>query len=143
MLSKVFTREKRRGNVILETALISTVYFAIVLGIFDFGQYLYIHEALVQRARASIRTGAIKGETNDQIRNRVIFNSPTAPSATTGFFGLKASNVAVTQTGVGTDAAQFRVTITSFPFKMLSLFSGGSKLASSTINVTVPVGMFN
>ena len=141
MLARIFTRERRKGNVFVESGLVSIIFFALVLGIFDFGQYLYVHQALVQRARASIRTGAIKGETNDQIRNRVLYNSPTGSG--TGFFGLTTSNVTVTQTGANTDAARFEVRITSFPFKSLSLFNGGNKVASSTINITVPVGMFN
>ena len=39
------------GSVILETALIFLVFACLLLGAFDFGQFLFVHQALVERAR--------------------------------------------------------------------------------------------
>ena len=45
----------------VEFALIFLIYFSLLLGTFDFGQFLFIHQALVERARWAARWGMISG----------------------------------------------------------------------------------
>src|SRR5665213_1371339 len=90
------------GNVIVETALVFLVFACLLLGAFDFGQFLFIHQALVERARYAASWGAISDPTNaTAITNMVLYNSPTGSGP--GYFNLTAANVLVTNPGAGTD----------------------------------------
>jgi len=151
MIQRIFTpqetRRRRKGSVIVETAFVALGFCLLLFAIFDFGQFLFVHQALVQRARNSIRTGSIKSETNDAIKYRILYNQNTAklnangtPAA--GYFGLTSSNVTVTQLQAGTDSARYNVTISQFPFIMVSPLIAGNK-TGTTINLVVPVGMYN
>ena len=147
---KAFTRTRkgRKGNAIIESALISLVFFLLLFGIFDFGQFLFVHQALVHRARTAIRWGAINDADNTTaIQNKILYNQSTAKvdaegNAEAGYFGLTASNVTVTTTGKNTNDYRVNVQITNFPFVMLSPYVAG-KYQGTSINVTVPLGLFN
>lgn len=111
---------RRRGSVMVETCLCFLVFFAMMLGVFDFGQFLFIHQALVERARWALRYGvanytastdpasassgdatcASEGLTTC-IENEMLYYSSTA--GTTGYFGLSnadANNKMVVVTSV-------------------------------------------
>src|ERR1700741_4496458 len=95
-------RKKSGGSVIVETALIFLVFACLLLGAFDFGQFLFVHQALVERARYAARWGAITNPTDSTaITNMVLYNSPTGSG--TGYFNLTIDNVFVTNPGSGTD----------------------------------------
>jgi len=146
----MLTRKGRKGNVLVETALVSIVFFALVFAIFDVGQFLFVHQALEHRVRYAVRWGSINSITNtDAIKYKILYNQSTAQlnpdgTAKTGYFGLTASNVTVTNPGISTDDYRVHVTIDSFPCVMLGLYQKG-KVTSGTkaINISVPVGLFN
>ena len=49
-------RQKRsRGAVIIETGLVFVLFAFMLMGAFDFAQYLFVHQALVDRARSAAR----------------------------------------------------------------------------------------
>ena len=57
-------RKGTRGAVMLESALIFLTFIAMLIGAFDFGQFLFIHQALVERIRqetgiADLATAAV------------------------------------------------------------------------------------
>jgi Flp pilus assembly protein TadG len=142
-------RNRRKGNAILESAFVSLVFFMLVFGIFDFGQFLFVHQALVHRARQAIRYGAIENADNTTaIKNRILYGQTTEKMTAdgvpaTGYFGLTPSMVTVTTSGKNTDNYRVNVTITNFPFTMLSPFVAGSKTSGTPIYVTVPLGLFD
>lgn len=142
-------RDGRKGNALVETAFVSLVFFMLVFGIFDFGQFLFVHQALVHRARQAIRYGAIQNaDDTTAIRNRILYGQPTAKlaadgSPAKGYFGLTPSMVTVTTSGKNTDNYRVNVTISNFPFMMLSPFVAGPKTSGTPIHVTVPLGLFN
>ena len=128
------------GHVIIETAFILVVFFCMLTGAFDFGQFLFVHQALVERARYAARYGTACATqtscpTTDQIQNMVLYYQSTDPGSTTGYFNLTASMVTVTQT---TDTQCFQsgaqpslysrliVQIHDYPYVMLSPYSAGS-----------------
>jgi hypothetical protein len=115
-----------------------------MLGIFDFGQMIFRHQALVERARASIRWGAIVSSGNTTaIKNKFLYDQATVPNNPTPFLGLTASNVSVAREGVvGSDYDRITLTIVNQPFRMLSPFIGGIR-TGQPIRVTAPLGMFN
>ncbi len=98
-------RNRRRGWTLVESALIFSTFLFMIIGVLDFGQFLYLHQAITERARAAARFGALQpfnsNTTPTQIQNMVIYNSPIAPLVPTGdpTFGLTPAMVTVTAIG--------------------------------------------
>jgi Flp pilus assembly protein TadG len=108
-------RCKSGGSVILETALIFLVFACLLLGAFDFGQFLFVHQALVERARYAARWGAITDPTDStSITNMVLYNSATGSG--TGYFNLTSDNVFVTNPGAGTDNYVLNVRLSGYKY---------------------------
>ena len=134
-------RQRSGGSVIVETALIFLVFACLLLGAFDFGQFLFVHQALVERARYAARWGAISDPTNSTaITNMVLYNAPTGSG--TGYFNLTSANVFVTSPGVGTDNYVLNVELSGYTYIRVSPYMAGSYVGPQ-INVSVPLGIFN
>ena len=134
-------RKKSGGSVIVETALIFLVFACLLLGAFDFGQFLFVHQALVERARYAARWGAITDPTDSaSITNMVLYNSPTGSG--TGYFNLTIDNVFVTNPGAGTDNYVLNVKLSGYQYTRVSPYIAGS-YTGPQINVSVPLGIFN
>jgi Flp pilus assembly protein TadG len=134
----------RRGNALVESALVFGAFLFMLVGTFDFGQFLFVHQTLVERARNAVRFAALnQTATTTQIQNMVLYNQTTVPTgSTTGDFGLTAAMVTVTD--VTTDAAGStsqspakKVVISGYPFTMFSPFVGGVK-TGRTIVASLP-----
>ena len=125
----------------IEAAFIFIVFFSMLIGAFDFGQFLFVHQALVERARMAARWGTACSTqttcpTTDQITNLVLYGQSTNPGGgATGYFNLTSSMVTVTpQTDIdcftsGAEPSVFNrliVTIHDYPYVMLSPYSAGS-----------------
>src|SRR5260370_20629880 len=95
MLKRISPRRQKhsKGAVFIETGLVFVIFAFLLMGAFDFGQFLFIHQALVDRARSAARWGALSDPTNTSaIQNMVLYNQTTAPvGATSGIFGLTLS----------------------------------------------------
>lgn len=132
---------KRRGSGMLETALLSMIFSAMLIGTFDFGQFLFVHQALVERARSSARWGALKnGAELTATRNMVLYNQATVPSISPNpYFGLEPSMVTVTLDGAGTNDARLSLRIDNYPYKMISPYTAGT-YTGPQILVSVPLG---
>jgi TadE-like protein len=125
----------------LELTLIFLVFFSLLIGAFDFGQFLFIHQALVERARYAARWGmATSGATTAQVQNMVIYGQSTAGS--NGYFGLTSSMVTVTASNPNTWNWCISILISNYPYKMLSPYIAGN-YTGPNINVTVPLGMYD
>jgi hypothetical protein len=74
------------------------VFLAMLLGIFDCGQVIFAHQALVDRVRTAVRWGTIHpGQGTEAVQNLILYNEPDEPrAATEGYLGLKPQNVRVT-----------------------------------------------
>jgi len=57
----------RRGAAIVEFALIAPVFFALILGIIEFGRMLMVEQILINAAREGARAATISGETDSQV----------------------------------------------------------------------------
>jgi Flp pilus assembly protein TadG len=140
-------RRASSGNTIVETALIFLVFFPMLLGAFDFGQFLFIHQALVERARYAARWGAINDATDTaSICNMVLYNQSTTPTAGTASYfhltGCNPGNVVVTNPGSGTDNYYLEVRISGYSYSVLSPYITGS-YTGPAITVSVPLGLYN
>lgn len=139
------TRQKRsKGSSIVESALIFLALSTMLIGAFDFGQFLFVHQALVERARRAARWGAVNNP-NDatSIRNMVLYYSALGPAeGQTPYMGLTTDNVETTVSGVGTDDHRLLVRITGFHYTVLSPYIAGGYTGPS-IDVLMPLGTTN
>jgi Flp pilus assembly protein TadG len=137
-------RRTSKGAAFVEMALIYLVFAVMLIGAFDFGQFLFVHQALVERARYAARWGAINDPTDTtSISNMVRYFQSTAPSlGTPSYFNLAAANVIVTNPGSGTDAYRLNVQISGYSFVSLSPYIVGN-LTGPPVTVSVPLGLYN
>jgi Flp pilus assembly protein TadG len=120
--------------------LIFVVFFSMLIAVFDFGQFLYIHQALVERARWAARAGVAAQYTDDQIRNMVLYGSSSGSG--TGYFSLTSSMVTVTTSNLGTDNANTQVKVSNYPYVMLSPYLAGSYTGPNIV-IDIPRGAFD
>jgi len=137
-------RRKSKGNVLVESALIFLMFFSMLIGVFDFGQFLFIHQSLVERVRSAARWGAINNPGDSAaITNMVLYNQAATPAAgTAGYFSLNAGNVLVTTPGSGTDNYRLTLLVSGYSYSIFSLNIAGSYVGPA-ITVSVPLGLFN
>jgi Flp pilus assembly protein TadG len=66
--------DRRRGQALVEGALVLFVFLAFIIGTLDFGQFLYFHQSLTERARAAARYGAVNPTDRIGIQNVAVYN---------------------------------------------------------------------
>ena len=112
----------------IETSLIMLIFVPVLVGIADFGQFLYFHSSLSERARAAARYGAVNTYSNgDTIKKVAVYNDPNAAAGSTPLLPrLTTAMVTATLDDAGTDSARITVTISNFPFSFLSPFMSKS-----------------
>jgi TadE-like protein len=131
---------RRRGNTLVESALVMVVFLAILIAIADFGQVLFFHQSIVERVRAGLRWGSIHAYDETAIKNYILFNSSTAPAgASTGFLGLTGSNLQVTQSDVGTNTERITVAVVNYRFYLISPWIAKSFTNGSAVIETLPM----
>src|SRR6266481_4341040 len=54
-------QNNRSGQAIVESSLVLLVFLQVLIGIMDFGQFLYFHQSLSERTRAGARYAAVRG----------------------------------------------------------------------------------
>ena len=145
-MNKQRTKQHQRGSVFVETALVFTTLAFMLIGTFDFGQFLFIHQALVERARNAARWGAVNDPTNTTaIQNMVLYNQPNASGGNgwgdnpPGYFGLTSDMVQVSTPGSGTNDYRLVVMVVNFPYTVLSPYIGGTYMGPN-ITVSYPIG---
>ena len=148
-------RTSSSGHVLIEASFIFIVFFSLLIGAFDFGQFLFVHQALVERARVAARWGTVCSSptscpTADEIKNMVLYDQSTNPGGgATGYFNLTSGMIDVTPTTdsicVVQDASVFptlykRLTIKihDYSYVMLSPYNAGT-YNGPNITVAVPV----
>jgi hypothetical protein len=146
------------------------VFFCMVLGVFDFGQFLFLHQALVERARWAVRYAVTKSVASSDsgssgygdatcaaegiatcAQNQMLYYSSSTGS--NPYYGLTAAMVqvsTVSQTTSSTNAlpadspntySSVQILITGYQYKMYSPFSIGT-YSGPNIYQTFPLGQF-
>ena len=115
---------RKRGQAIVEGALVTLVLAAVLIGVFDLGLVLFIHQTFAARVRSAVRYGVVNPYDETAIKNMVLYGQPTAGA--TGAFGLTAAMVSVVKTGVGTNDERIVVTISGYPYRFFSPWIGGA-----------------
>ena len=125
----------------VEFGLIGTMFFILLVGIMDFGQALFLQEALLERARGAARWGAVTDPTNTgAIQNMVLYWQSTVPASGGAAFGLTPSMVSVSTADAGTDNYRLVVQISGYSYMMLSPYLAASYIGAP-ITVSVPLGI--
>ena len=137
-------RRTSKGSVFVETALIFIAFFSMLIGTVDFGQFLFIHQALVERARSAARWVAINDPTDTaSITNMVLYNQGAAPAlGTASYFNLTPANVTVSSAGSGTDDYRLNLQISGYSYAVFSLYVAGSYIGPK-ITISVPLGLYD
>ena len=110
----------RRGQALIESALILLSFLAILIGAFDFGQVLFFHQFLVERTRAGVRWGAVHAFDQTAIKNMIRYNQPTQPDGAQPFLGLSDSNITVTVFDSGAPTERIQVAIVDYQYHFFS-----------------------
>ena len=115
------TNQAERGSSLLESALVLMTFLMLLIGTIDFGQVMYFHQALVERARAAGRYGAIHPTDTAGIKNVAIYNvADTSDSPQPILASLTSAMVDVQNPGINTPSARVVVTISGYPIQFLS-----------------------
>ncbi len=138
-MSIIRRKKHQRGNGLVETTLVFLVFVPMLIGTIDCAQFLYVHQALVERARSAARYGLVNDPTDStSIQNMVLYNRASAPDDTSGYFGLTSRMVDVSNPGTATDH-RIVIKIHDYPFTILSPYITGTHNGPN-IFVVVPVG---
>lgn len=122
-------RNRRRGQSLIESALILVMAISTIIAILDFSQLLFTHQLLVERTRAALRWGMIHkwDGTGDKIASVVLYGKPTGGTGA-GALGLTRSNVRVTLTPGTVDNpndARLTVAIVDYDYRFFTPFIAG------------------
>jgi hypothetical protein len=127
-------RSRQKGQSLVESALTLGVFFAMVVGLLDVGQLLFLHQTLVERARESVRWGAVHRFDAAAMQNVVLFGTAAPAASDTPFWGLKRSNVSVSNPNcevASNSNCRVKVVISGYSYPLLSsAFTGGTIAAS-------------
>ena len=129
MRNNMKSRGSQRGQAVVESALIMLIFLPVLIGILDFGQFLYFHQSLTERARAAARYGAVHTYSGgSDSANVAVYNDPagTANGATALLPDLTTGIVSATLSGAGTDDARITVTISNYPYSFVSPYMSKS-----------------
>ena len=132
----------------VEAAFIFLVFFMMLIGIVDFGQFLFIHTTLTERAREAVRYGSVNDPTDHtSIENIVLYGQasggsvPATPASTdAGIFNVQRSNVTATATGVTTQDYRLTVKIQNYVYQIYSPTISGS-YTGPNITAALPLGI--
>jgi len=117
---------RRRGSALVEGALVALVFLVTLIGIFDLGQVLFVHQTFVERVRSAARYAVVNTFNETAFKNMVLYNQTTVPEGrTSGIFGLTQAQVSVTQYDVNTNDHRIVVAINNYPYRLFSPLIAG------------------
>jgi Flp pilus assembly protein TadG len=132
-------RARQRGQSAIEGLLVMIVLIGMVTAILDFGQMMFLHQTLTERARDAARYAGLHPADTDGARNLVLFGRTSAPDgATSGFWGLTPATVNVARVNRDTNEDSMVVTISGYKFRFFSLWISGS-VRGQPITASSPV----
>lgn len=129
---------RRRGGALLEATLTLSLFYLILLSLYDVGWVYFFNETLVQQARIGARYAAVNPTSLAAAKNLVLYNSTTA-GGTYGILGLQSGNVSVARNGTAGDTSDaITVTISGYQYVLVVPGWAGT-YNGKPITVTIPV----
>jgi TadE-like protein len=101
----------RRGQSLIESALILTAFMGLLLGMAGVGQLLFVRETLADRARVAARWGALNSYDPAAIRRLVLYGTAEPAPGQSPFFNLTPSAIDVSNPGCPGAACRISVAI--------------------------------
>jgi Flp pilus assembly protein TadG len=130
--SKPLNLNSRRGQSLVEFALVLPVLIVVLMAIFDFGFGIYTYNVLSNAAREGARYGIIATKTDTQIKNTVISKAVGVP--------LNASQITITPSPTRTSGGTITVRIT-YPFAPITPLIGQVFGPSGVLTLTAQATM--
>ena len=126
-----------RGSAMVESALVLLTFFVLLIGTVDFGQVIYFHQSLVERARTAVRYGVTNPTNTAGIQNMAVYNTVTVTGTPAAVLpNLTTAMVNVQNPDINTSSARLVVTISGYPINFLSPY-----ITRSFSNLAVTVAM--
>jgi Flp pilus assembly protein TadG len=123
----------------LESALVLLTFFVMLIGTIDFGQVMFFHQSLVERARTAVRYGVTNPTNTAGIKNMAVYNTVTVTGTPSAVLpNLTTAMVTVTNPDANTSSARVVVTISGYPVNFLSPYT---YITQSFSNLAVTVAM--
>ena len=121
----IFNRNHRRsrtkrGGALLEAGLIFVLGISLMIGLFDVGQMMFIHQTVIERTREAARWATVNPFDSTKVTNMVLYGSPTAGTAGTELFNMSASKVSVSHTGSGSMSDNISLTVSGYTYLLFS-----------------------
>jgi len=101
----------RRGQSLIESALILTAFMGLLLGMAGVGQLLFVRETLADRARVAARWGALNSYDPAATRRLVLYGTAEPAPGQSPFFNLTPSAIDVSNPGCPGAACRISVAI--------------------------------
>lgn len=120
------SRQKhQKGSAMLEGALTLVVFVSLFLGAIDLAQILLIHQSIVERVRSVARVTSVTCCDTDTVKNLVLYGQTATPSQPSGYYGLTASNVAVTFSDQNSPDQRLTIRVTGFQYRSFTPMLAG------------------
>jgi hypothetical protein len=138
-------RNRERGSTLVEAALILILALALLIGVLDLGQMMFIHQTVAERTRAAARWGAVNPYDASKVSNMVLYGSITANPGSE-LFNITPSHVAVAHNALGTTDDRIDVTVSGYSYSFFSAaivnsFYGAGGASANRTGLTVHVSV--
>lgn len=113
---------RRRGSTMVELSMLLLVVLMMTIATLDFGQLLFLHQAMMERASEGARWAVVHSfNPNDtsNVKKMVVFNTVNPGANARGLFGLKPNMVAVTPLPSAANVQYIQVQI-DYPMRFLT-----------------------
>ncbi len=118
---RVLVIRDQRGSLLLQAAFVFGAFIFLMVGIFDFGQFLFLHQSVVERARLGARYAAVHpGATEEEIKRVVMYDA----GGRSPVYGLRPEFISVNDVHTA-DVAQKQIVISGYTYRVLSPNIGG------------------
>lgn len=132
---KTSGKSRERGSVLVETALVLIVFLWMLLSIFDFGQVLFLHQAITERIREALRYGIVNSYSATSIQNYVLYGQPSA--GVQADYSLTPAMVSVQRLDAGTSEDRVTITVSGYPYVFITPLIAGQRTGAA-ITETLP-----
>ena len=134
MRNRKRSRNPRRGSTLVESALVVLVFLALLIGIGDLGQVLFIQQSLTERIRQGLRYGVITYDAS-AIQNIVLYGTSTPSDGATPSFNLTANMVQVSRYDAKTPEDRVVITLSNYPIEFFSPWIAGRLTGKPIVGV--------
>jgi len=105
---------RQRGSAMLETSLVLVVALALLIGVMDLGQILFMRASVMERVRAALRAGVITYDPT-AIQNIVLYGKASPAEGAMPSFNLTSSMVTVTRLNANESSDRVQISVTNYP----------------------------